>query len=95
MKAKDIRVRTTPTKKQEKEMSTAIKKLFETFSPLWLAQKTELSISTFYVARNRGKVGVGVATLICEIDEVREAGFTREMLRPDVSVQQWEYHDFV
>lgn len=60
--------------------------LFSQFHTDFLAHRSEFPASTYRACKTRSRCGARVATAVCQIPEVAQAGFTREQLRPDIDV---------
>lgn len=80
---------TKPSGKTLKELHKATAKFFDTFTPTFLEQKTNICNSTIRNYKNRKQISQEAATAFCKIDEVKKAGFTREKLRPDLRAIDW------
>ncbi len=81
---KPIKPKTQPDKKMLRRINAATNDLFSCFTPAFLSDKTGISRPVVTLHKFRKKLSVQAATKYCKIAEVKAAGFTREMLRPDV-----------
>lgn len=89
--------RTDASKEQKQAMKEALAELVERFSPGILthliAEHTGKTLTTETVSGwvSRGRISATMAHAVCQIPAVRDSGFTREMLRPDV--ESWDIAD--
>lgn len=75
---------TKPKGKTLKDLESSTKKLFNNFDCVFLSEKSGVKYTSVCSQKVRMKISQESATLYCKIKEVKAAGFTREMLRPDV-----------
>lgn len=75
---------TNPTDEQLKEMKQAVNDLIARFSIAGIAYLGGYERQVVSNWRARGRVSAQAANDLCKVKEIKEAGFTREMLRPDV-----------
>lgn len=80
---------TRPTGKLLKELNQVTERFFDNFSTTFLEQKTGICNSTIRNYKHRKQISQEAATAFCKIKEVKAAGFTREMLRPDLRAVDW------
>ncbi|CAL9987432.1 hypothetical protein VPHD81_0074 [Vibrio phage D81] len=83
--------RTSPTEEQLVEMKKETRRLVSAFSAPGVAHLLKLEGITITrqgvnVWLARGRISAYAAHKICQHKDVREKGFTRESLRPDVPV---------
>lgn len=79
-----IRPETDPTPEQLTQMREQIEKLVSIFTMTGLASITGNSRQTVNGWLARGRVSAQAAHHMCQLDEVKAHGFTRESIRPDV-----------
>lgn len=75
---------TNPTKEESAEMRAEVDRLIQMFSIVGLASLTGRSSQTINGWKSRGRVSATAAHEICQLEEIKALGFTREKLRPDV-----------
>lgn len=78
-----------PKRKIKPEIQALIKDaheiLFDSFPCDVLSKASKIPYATVCCHKSRLKSSPDAATRYCKIREVKAAGFTREMLRPDIS----------
>lgn len=79
-----IRPETDPTPEQLQQMREQIEKLVSIFTMTGLASITGNSRQTVNGWLARGRVSAQAAHHMCQLDEIKAHGFTRESIRPDV-----------
>lgn len=84
---KNINPRTMPKGRTLQKITKQTDLFFAKFSPSFIAEKSGVSIRTVKSQKSRQKLSGKCANDYCKIDEVKKAGFTREILRPDI--QNW------
>ncbi len=67
-----------------KLIAAQAKKLFKEFHTDFLASQTGIKAVNIRNQKSRGKISAVAADAFCKIPDVKEAGFTRENLRPDI-----------
>ena len=72
-----------------KEIEKNTAKLFKEFSIRFLSDKTGISVLTIAAQKCRKKISQEAAISYTRIKEVKAAGFTKEMLRPDLRPTDW------
>lgn len=75
---------TKPTAKQIAQMKTQLVRLINEFGRVDISIMTSCDHATLRSWRLRGRISAKAAHTICEYEAVKNAGFTREILRPDV-----------
>lgn len=75
---------TNPTPEQLKAMQKAVNDLIARFSIAGIAYLGGYDRQVVSNWKGRGRVSAQAANDLCKIREIKEAGFTRENLRPDV-----------
>jgi len=87
---KTIRPRVKDLKKSQKAaIEKATDKFFSDCPVLHLATLTDISVQHIRMIKSRRIVPAAIADIFCELPSVKEKGWTREKLRPDVSVEDW------
>lgn len=84
--SKRIAPRTNPTDKEILLMKSETKRLTDTFGFTPLSKLTGIPIATISGWSSKGKVSADAAIKLCDFDEVRKEGFTKESLRPDIKI---------
>lgn len=84
--AQRIAPRTNPTQEQLESMATETKRLTNTFGFTPLSKLTKIPISTISGWAAKGMVSAEAAIILCQYDEIKAEGFTKESLRPDVKI---------
>lgn len=79
-----INPKTNPTPEQLEQMQKAIDDLVERFSIAGLAYIGGYDRQVVGNWKARGRVSAAAANDLCKIKTIKDAGFTREKLRPDV-----------
>lgn len=79
-----MRPDTNPTPSEVKAMRKEIDRLINSFSIVGLAHLTGKTSQTINNWRARGRISATAAHEVCQIEEIKALGFTRESLRPDV-----------
>jgi len=86
-------IRANTHSKPDLEISGRIKKVtndfFSAFPAIWLSEKSGINYSTIRNMKSRKKISQEAATEFCRIKEVKKAGFSRKMLRPDLRDIDW------
>jgi len=82
-------VHTKPNKQMAKKINSVTDSFFEKFRATWLSEVTDINYSTIRNMKSRRKISQEAATAFCKINDVKESGFTRSMLRPDLGVNDW------
>lgn len=82
-------VHTKPNKQMAKKINAVTDSFFEKFRATWLSEVTDINYSTIRNMKSRRKISQEAATAFCKIKDVKESGFTRSMLRPDLGVNDW------
>ena len=80
----NIRPRTKVTKKESARIKKIAKDFFDEFSPTFLANECDVKLSVAQSNKYRLTISARCAHEFCTIKEVKEAGYTRESLRPDI-----------
>ncbi len=88
----NFKPKTNATPEQIEAMKTETESLFEKFSVSGVAHLAGQDISVAQRWKSRGRVSATWAHKLCEIEVIKNAGFTREMLRPDV--KSWVQMDY-
>lgn len=76
--------RTEPTPEQLDQMRKAVEKLVASFTAPGVAALAGIKPYVVQSWLSRGRISAQAASDICKIPDIAAAGFTREMLRPDV-----------
>ena len=78
-----------PSASMRAKIERNTKSLFKNFSVRFLHDKSGVEIGTIKVQKCRLKISQEAAIKFCNIKEVKEAGFTKEILRPDLRAIDW------
>lgn len=71
---------------QVEQAKSEMLRLIETFGPSGLAYLMGASTGAVFTMKSRGYISAQAAHELCKMDTVKNEGFTREKLRPDVKV---------
>lgn len=77
---------TKPTEQQQQQMTDELHRLISTFGAEQVQQLTGVGASTVRQWLSRGRISATAAHAVCKCQVVRQFGFSRESLRPDVRV---------
>lgn len=77
---------TKPTTNQLAQMERELHRLISTFGAQQACNELSVSAGTIRTWLHRGRISAVSAHQICKINAVRDLGFTRELLRPDVKI---------
>lgn len=77
--------RTEPTEEQLKQMREKVEKLVSFFTAPGVAALAGIKTPVVHRWVERGRISAQAASDICKIPDIAAAGFTRELLRPDVT----------
>ena len=79
-----MKPQTKPTDKQLQQMNDELVRLISTFGAGQITNLLSVGPSTIRQWLHRGRISATKAHEVCKHNAVRELGFTRESLRPDV-----------
>lgn len=81
-----MKPQTQPTDKQLLQMFAELQRLLNTFGAQQISELASVSPATIRAWLHRGRISATKAHEICKHNAIRELGFTREILRPDVTL---------
>lgn len=81
-----MKPQTTPTEQQQQQMTDELNRLISTFGAQQVQELTGASAGTIRTWLHRGRISATAAHAVCKCKVVRQLGFSRETLRPDVKV---------